>query len=333
VRVNEDGTEHILVMARNDHYISQTYLWQFASHDGYLLPYYENTQVVVGKPKRTKSICFETEGDANKYFGDPRILDKFRPALENTWENNIVKLEKGILNSKTKYELAGYVAFLRLCTPTAKRTGQQMIAGAVEPVHYKEMLSVLEKADYLSHKNKAILRDAIQNREIKIEIDREFAHAQGIRALEGATNRYYCSHWLVLINETDIPFITSDNPAIQYYEDVKQTIAQTYVPLKPSMALLITFDLDMCNPSFEDVQGYRRSKDRFGVIKESYVKKFNEAIVKSAERIVLHQKKEDWIEQLVAKFRRWRVEAIVSHIPTDRGTIVISRNQPIEIND
>jgi len=83
------------------------------------------------------------------------------------------------------------------------------------------------------------LRNAIQNRAIGVEIDREFAHAQGVRALEGATNRYYCSHWLVLINETCIPFITSDNPAILYYEDARQQIAHTYVPLKPSMALKV----------------------------------------------------------------------------------------------
>jgi len=177
------------------------------------------------------------------------------------------------------------------------------------------------------------LRNAIQNKEIGIKIDREFAHAQGMRALEGAINRYYCSRWLVLINETDIPFITSDNPAILYYQDMQQQIAQTYVPLKPSMALLIAPDLDMDYPSFEDVKRYSNSEDRFGVIKQSYVKKFNEAIVKSAERIVLHQKKEDWLEQLVRKYGKWRVDAIVSHIPTDRGIMTIARQQPVKRKD
>ena len=61
---------------------------------------------------------------------------------------------------------------------------------------------------------------------------------------------------MVLINETDIPFITSDNPAIFYYQDMNQQIAQTYIPLKPSIALLIAPDLDFSRPSFEDVKGY-----------------------------------------------------------------------------
>ena len=177
------------------------------------------------------------------------------------------------------------------------------------------------------------MRDAIHNKKIGIQIDREFAHAQGMRALEGAINRYYCSHWLVLINETVIPFITSDNPAILYYQDMQQQIAHTYVPLKPSMALLITPDFNIDYPNSEDVKRYTNSEDRFGVIKQSYVEKFNEEIVKSAERIVLHQKKEDWIEQLVRKYSKWRVDAIVSHIPTDRGVMTITRQQPVKRKD
>ena len=114
---------------------------------------------------------------------------------------------------------------------------------------------------------------------------------------------------------------------------MQQQIAQTYVPLKPSMALFIAPDLDMDYPSFEDVKRYSNSEDRFGVIKQSYVKKFNEAIVKSAERIVLHQKKEDWLEQLVRKYGKWRVDAIVSHIPTDMGIMTITRQQPVKRKD
>lgn len=320
-------------MARKDHYVSQTYLRLFVGADGDLVPYYKNAQVIVGKPQRPKSICFETEGDTNKYFEDTRILDKFLTAFENPWKNNILKLERGVLDANTKYELAGYISFLRSCTPTAKRFGQQSIAGVVEPVAYKAMLSTLDKADYFSDKDKLTLRNAIQNKEIGIEIDREFAHAQGMRAVKGVIHTYYCSRWLILINETNIPFITSDNPAIFYYQDMQQQIAQTYVPLKPSMALLIAPDLDYCRANFEDVKRYNNSKDRFGIIKQSYVKKFNEAIIKSAERIVLHQKKEDWLEQLVRKYGKWRVDAIVSHIPTDRGIITITRQQPVKRKD
>jgi len=99
------------------------------------------------------------------------------------------------------------------------------------------------------------------------------------------------------------------------------------------MALLIAPDIDIDRPNFEDVKRYRNSKDVFGIIKQSYVNKFNESIVKSAERIVLHQKKEDWLEQLVLQFSRWRVDTIVSYLPAHKGTTIITRQRPVERND
>ena len=207
-----------------------------------------------------------------------------------------------------------------------------MLAGSLEPIAYGVGLSNLDKADYLSNELKHTLCEAFQNREIEIKIDRDFAHAQGMRILWGMLHRYYCSHWRVLVNETNTPFITSDHPAILYYEDVHQQLAQTYVPLKPSLALLIAPDLAIERPSIEDVRRYKNDKDDFGVIKQSYVRKFNEAIVKNAERIVLHHEKAEWVEQLVYRFRMWRTEAIVSHLPTEKGTLVITRQQAVEKN-
>jgi hypothetical protein len=302
-------------MARKDHYVSQTYLKLFVGPNGDLVPYYKNAYVIVGKPKKPKSICFETEGDTNKYFENPRILEEFLPAFENPWNNNVTKLEQCVLNTKaksilknrvldakTKFELAGYIAFLRLCTPIAKRILQQGISDMHKLIEDKVMLSTTENATYLSDKDKCTLREAILKRERGLDIDREYAHAQGMQNLEKAICRYYLWPWLVLINETDIPFITSDNPAILYYQDIQQQIAQTYIPLKPSMALLITPNLDIYDPSFEDITKHYNSNNGFGIIKQSYVNEFNEAIVKSAERMVLHQKKEDWLEQLVCKY-------------------------------
>jgi hypothetical protein len=163
------------------------------------------------------------------------------------------------------------------------------------------MLSTTDNATYLSDKDKSILREVILKRERGPDIEREYAHAQCMVSLDKATYRYYCWPWMIIINETNIPFITSDNPAILYYRDIQQQIAQTFIPLKPSMALLITPDLDMYNPTIEEVKEYSNSKNGFGFIEQSYVKyinEFNESIIKSAEKIILHKKKEDWLEQL-----------------------------------
>ena len=101
-------------MPYRDHYVSQTYLKHFTNSDGNIVPYYKNERVVTGKPKRPKSICFETEGDTNKYFENSRLLDDFLPAFENRWNHNIAELENGDLPANAKYELSGYIAFLRI---------------------------------------------------------------------------------------------------------------------------------------------------------------------------------------------------------------------------
>ena len=298
------------------------------------MPYYKNARVITGKLKKPKSICFETEGDTNKYFDNPRLLDEYLPLFENRWNNNISKLENGVLDQDAKYELSGYIAFLRSCSPTAKRLGQKTIADAIEPIAYKIGSESLDKAGYLNDEHKLSLCNAFQKREMEAEIEvaREFAHAQGIRALLSMLYRYYCSRWKVFINKTNIPFITSDNPAIQYRHDIHQQMPHTYVPLKPSMALLIVLDSDIARPDFEDVKRYDIN-DSMGVVKRSDINRFNEALVKSAERIVLHQKREDWLIQLVRQFSKWRVESVPRHLTTDSGTTTITGQWPIEIKD
>lgn len=133
-----------------------------------------------------------------------------------------------------------------------------------------------------------------------------------------------------MINDSSIPFITSDNPAVLYYKDNNPQIGQTYIPLKPNMAILIAPDLSIKRPSDEDVRKYDNSKDAFGVIKPPCVEEFNKQIIKSAEKIVIHQCKEDWLKKLVHKYRNWRVETIISHLPTEKGVFTISRQRPNE---
>ena len=320
-------------MEHDDHYVSQTYLKHFTGANGELVPYYKSGHVVVGKAKSPKSLCYETEGDTNKYFPNTRLLDEFLQAFENPWNKNIAKLEDGYLDPNMKYELSGYIAYLRTCTPTAKRLGQQKISGLSKPMADNIFMSTLEENKKLSDEKKAVLRKEFQDNKIKIKIDRKFAHAQGMLVLIGILNQFCCSRWVVLINDSSTPFITSDNPAVLYYIDNNPQIGQIYIPLKPNMAILIAPDLSNEDPNHEDVKRYDHSQYRFGTIKPPYVEKFNKQIIKSAEKTVIHRCKEDWLKELVKKHRNWRVEAITSYLPTDNGVITISRERPVEISN
>jgi hypothetical protein len=318
-------------MNRDDHYIARTYLKKFANEKGDIYPYYKKGHIIIGKPKKPKAICFETTGDTNKYFPDTRILDQYLPVFENTWADNIEKMDNQCLDGDTKYKIAGYVAFLRASTPTAKRLGQESISGVIKPLANKFMKSTLDENEILSPDTKALLYRAITEDQVALDVDREFAHALGIESLLSVLNQLYCSCWLVLRNITDIPLITSDNPTTLYYPDSNPQYAHIYIPVKSNLAILISPDLSIMNAGHKDVLKYSNQKDRFGTIKKNYVKIFNTLVVKGAENIVLHSSEEDWLERLVQKYKNWIIESRIDHLHTESGYITVQRQQPVEI--
>ena len=53
----------------DDHYVAQTYLESFVDYDGFIVPYYKRMRIIVGNRKSPKAVCFEVDGDTNKYLG------------------------------------------------------------------------------------------------------------------------------------------------------------------------------------------------------------------------------------------------------------------------
>jgi len=320
------------IVAQQDHYVSQTYLERFANERGQLVPYYKSGHVTVGKPKSPKSICHETDGDANTYFDDPRVLDSYLAPLEKNWSTNVQALCDMRVNADIKYQLSAYVAYLRVCNPVAKRMGQDMLAETIQPLADKVMNENIYDPRF-GPELQVKIEQELQLGNIRCAVDREYAHARGISSLIGVANRLYCSGWLKLFNETDIPFITSDNPAVPYYHRTTDTVASVFVPVSPTNAVLISPDYSIKRPTNEDVQSYESSLDRYASIKKEYVRLFNQLVVKSAERIVLHATVERWLEDLVMKYRSWRMENITSKIPYENGVLLIHRQKSIDTSN
>lgn len=317
---------------QEDHYVSQTYLKRFTNDSGQLIPYYKSSRIIVGRPKSPKAICHETDGDANMYFDDPRIVDSYLAPLEKHWLSNVQALCEMRIDANIKYQLSAYIAYLRTCNPVAKRMGQNMIAETIQPFADKVMNENINDPS-LNPELQAKLMQEIQRGNIRCIVDRSYSHALGISSLVGAANKLYCSGWLMLFNETDIPFVTSDNPAVPYYHRTTDTMASVFVSVSPTNAILISPDLSMHRITDEDVQNYQNPLDRYASIKKEYVRRFNQLIVKSAERIVLHAMVEGWLEELVMKYRLWRMENITSKIPYENGAALINRQEPVDTSN
>lgn len=316
-------------MAQDDHYVSQTYLRAFTNEEGLLVPYYKNGHVIVGNTKSTKSVCHEKDGDANSYFDDPRIVDDYLKLFENDWAKHIAALSETRADPNTKYGIAGYISFLRTCNPTAKRMGQSLLSGSLQPLADKVMAENVNAPD-LSAEVKQLYEKHKEENIIKVEIDPEYAHAKAISTLVGITHKLYCSDWFVLINNTETPFVTSDNPATLYYSSEASHIAKTFVPLSPNLGVLVSPNPSSEMPSQEQLESFQHENDQFGEVKEEFVKILNELVVKSAENIVIHSEGIEWLESLVINYKKWRMELLTTTIPYGNGNLTMYRQQAVD---
>lgn len=299
-----------------DHYVAQTYLKRFTNTEGHLYPYRKRQKKKVGKARLPKSICYEVDGDKNPYFQNPRILDEYLPHFENNWHGKINELESGPIDLAAKYVIAGYIAFLRSCTPTAKRLGQAAVSTFLQPLVDDVATKALTNESIgLSPPSIASLKETIECGELIAEVDRNYAHALGIQSINNTLLTYYYSPWVTLINESEYEFITSDNPVIITDEDYLKPIF--FVPVKPRLGLLIAprIKADKLPKAFCDTYDNKKF-DEITVIRPSKVKLLNKQMVQSSEDTVLYQSKTDWVENLVAKYSNWRVEI---EIATDKG--------------
>lgn len=203
----------------NDHYVAQTYLNSFTNSKGFLIPYYKADHSILGSPKRPKSVCYETNGDSNCYLDDSRFLEKYLPLFENHWKKNVEFLRQKILDDVMKFQIAGYIAFLRSCTPTAKRLGQNTIKQVIKPTVDNLISRYFETNPPTDIDTRDKIAHMINNKQIDVVINREFPHALGISSLHESIAKLYHGSWLILLNGTSNQYITSDNPATAYYHD------------------------------------------------------------------------------------------------------------------
>ncbi len=311
-----------------DHYVSQTYLDAFTDQDGHLYPYYKGKQVILGKPKPVSAVCFEIDGDANKYFEDPRILDAYLPQFEQPWKRNVQALREASLEPMAKYQVAGYLAFLRVCTPTAKRLGQNKIRAVVQPTAQEVVEESLRLNPPNDPETRRIIEKVVRERKLVVQIDREFPHALGIGVLHDLTSGLFHGNWLVMFNRSPRPFVTSDNPAVPYHHQPDHTIAQIYVPIAPDIALLIAADASWQAQSIPSTDRRQSADDRFAVPKAEYVERFNDLIIRAAEERVLHGAPDPELESRVKENSDWRMEVVVDHIPDGQGTVTVTRELP-----
>jgi len=297
----------------DDHYVAQTYLKNFTNPNGMLIPYFKKGKIIVGKSKSPKSVCYVPEGSSNPHFNNPRILEEFLTPLENNWNENLVKLERGEITPQVKFEIASYLSVLRVNTPTAIRQSRTRLE---------------------SYANLTASQELFHNDDFSQKLnDKKYAHARNLFILDQLPITLCSSDWKVLFANGN-NFLTSDNPLCLYYPNVNSTDGWFYAPLKPNIALLIWPDL-----KYSEIIKERRYDElpegniEYGKIKSKFIFKYNQNLVRHAEEKVFFNQEADWITRLVKLNRGWKAVAQVDTIPQPDGYLSIFRDVVKENQD
>lgn len=229
-------------------------------------------------PAAPKTICFEEDGDRNPYFDDPLILRTYLKAIEPRWKRCISTIEHGVADEETKWIVAGYIAFLRACSPTMRRVGTTMLEALVETTRPSVARYVQANTPQQDHAEQVVA--TLLHPSVYVSVDAQYPKALGITSLIAIQKRYWESPWLILRNDAEIPFLTSDYPANPYYHNNEPQRFHVYVPLTPQHALLIT-------PLPDTERMHAHAQDSYGIVKRQQIKLFNRIVVQCAENVVL----------------------------------------------
>jgi Protein of unknown function (DUF4238) len=262
----------------------------------------------------SEDVCRIEEGSSNQFLTEPRILEEFLRKVEPNYGAACDAISRGQFNTEDVLVLAGFAAFVIGTSPTAMRLG----ADSLTHLAHTEIELMDRMGDFddipqeLGNKTASEL---VHEDILRIETDAKYPQAMGISKIVGLTQSFSTFHWEILLNpKADrFPFVTSDYPAA--IEGLgRQVPANRIIPLRPDLALRI---LPQIRPKGRpDLE----SDFRFKLTRATptHVRSVNMAIVRSAENLVFSSTNAPWVQTLVTKNARYRLE--LEHTRTPKGS-------------
>jgi Protein of unknown function (DUF4238) len=317
----------------NDHYVAKTYLKHFAGPDGKLRAYRKSDGASF--PCRPDDICKEPDGDIiPDFLSEPAYLGEFRKAFEPLWNSSIASLKAHSVDMRDKLHIAGYWANLLVCTPAWRRVAieasNQRVSHTVAA--YYLLSERMGKAD---PKIKEAI-EAEQCGEIVIETEADYVRAQAAQSVLKYAWGIYNAMWDVYENVSDVPFVTSDNPAsIVDQGENNWSLGVPYVrlvPITPKLCLrcdltLVPEHIREAKPDFEKMP---HGGVRGGTVDLETGEKINDWIARCAEDIVLTGAKNDYVRDLTKKNAKFRVVTQSARFPEGKGFLIANRTRVIE---
>lgn len=288
-------------MAQKDHYIQEAYLRQFTNKKSQVGVYQKDASTVKFFWTNPNNIMVKNNGDLNNSFRNPAKLRKeLLPHIEKHFIAAIKRLESSTASLKDKYIIASNISRMVTFSPARIRCYQEFYKD-------EDLYEIAMKDDCFqrfcvekcgaSEEEATNMTHSLQNGEIKLKYSSSYRSWLEAR-FKTEINKYLMIEysrlpWSVIKNDTVIPFITSDNPAI-YVESPRLFMQNTFVPLSPSLGVLI----HTCIADCYDNSG---RGDSFVTINAEDVKKLNTEIIAQAEKYIVSTVESEDIKEIVTR--------------------------------
>jgi hypothetical protein len=313
-----------------DHYVSQVHLRNFYSPKLGGLMYAIRKSDLKSFNPNAQSVCRIEDGSTNSYLREDRAIEEFLKGIEPKYNKALEKLTTDKIDSECIYTIAGFVAYVLVCSAAGMRIHSEPLKSAVE-----ETARMLDSKGSFSVPPTELggesLTELLNSGKVCVKIDLKYPQAMGIASVLSRTIAFGNFKWDVLINPfDDSPFFTSDFPiAIEKTEDLR--ILNRIVPLSPNLAIRIRPDLSLDR----DRSDFSFSNFRYAIRKLTRAEVFgtNRLIVRCAENTVFFRDDHVWIPRFVKKNAAFRIEPMTRRIPHGSGTILWFTQEVIEIPD
>lgn len=313
-----------------DHYVAQTYLRHFSCYKNHVFVYRKKTGIKRNKgPEKIKKICGEQGWDICHHLENVYALREFLNDIEPAWNLFIQSIKNETLHEIETQESSEipiimkgvlYIAYLRLLSPRSVKMAQDLregIANHLLPIR-------ADKIEGLTEKQRKLIKDG----KIQVQFnDPVFFKGFSINQLSWMPQYIYSRNWDILINNTEIKFITSDNPVIfkSFYMKQGQVIRvdnqfmPLYIPLTPDIGLVIRKE-----------QGTQINYKK--ALKEEVIALNEEAVKFASDLVVSSDNKEDpdiitWMD----KYKDISPNVVFNEINLGHQRIITMQQKPVEI--
>lgn len=279
-------------------------------------------------------MCHEWDGDLNPAIQHrPDLLGDFRKIFEPQWNTAIENIAAGNISANDKFVLAAYMSHMMVCTLGWRRIAETMCAQ--QAAGYFSFSKRMNEKHGLKDELLAEGVEMMERGALKLEANAEYIKALITRQLLTYACLTYNLDWVLIENDTELPFLTSDNPVALDYSGKPGAPVTRMLPITPKLCVSLTYDPVRADRlDIRDVPRIMHSPPQGMVTrakaKTAGVRALNRLIVQCAENLVFASQANTGSDELVKKYGKYRVEAEYVEIEVKGEPDAESANPSVE---